>query len=290
MINIENRNKSLIIKDFLDNLKDEDIFISTLVEIKDSYYYVNNFGEEIFSKVLEELKISLGKCLKSYSFIYKEKKILLISKVDNSLRIRTQFKRIKRKFKRVNFTQNSSFNFSNLEFYIGITIDNKNHLIKNSSMALSFAKKKNIKNMVFSKKLIKNVKDDEKNRKKEFEIKKAVLKGQVIPFYQKIIDNNTLDVFKYEALARIKFKDKILNPDIFMPAVKNLKLEDLTPSDIDDTMPLFGDDGLGLDSVDSIELVLTVEKEFGIKIADSKEYQTIFTNIKSLLDYINASK
>ena len=122
MINIENRNKSLIIKDFLDNLKDEDIFISTLVEIKDSYYYVNNFGEEIFSKVLEELKISLGKCLKSYSFIYKEKKILLISKVDNSLRIRTQFKRIKRKFKRVNFTQNSSFNFSNLEFYIGITI------------------------------------------------------------------------------------------------------------------------------------------------------------------------
>lgn len=226
MINIENRNKSLIIKDFLDNLKDEDIFISTLVEIKDSYYYVNNFGEEIFSKVLEELKISLGKCLKSYSFIYKEEKILLISKVDNSLRIRTQFKRIKRKFKRVNFTQNSSFNFSNLEFYIGITIDNKNHLIKNSSMALSFAKKKNIKNMVFSKKLIKNVKDDEKNRKKEFEIKKAVLKGQVIPFYQKIIDNNTLEVFKYEALGRIKFIDKILNPDIFMPAVKNLKLED----------------------------------------------------------------
>ena len=226
MINIENRNKSLIIKDFLDNLKDEDIFISTLVEIKDSYYYVNNFGEEIFSKVLEELKISFGKRLKSYSFIYKEKKILLISKVDNSLRIRTQFKRIKRKFKRVNFTQNSSFNFSNLEFYIGITIDNKNNLIKNSSMALSFAKKKNKKNMVFSKKLIKNVKDDEKNRKKEFEIKKAVLKGQVIPFYQKIIDNNTLDVFKYEALARIKFKDKILNPDIFMPAVKNLKLED----------------------------------------------------------------
>lgn len=226
MINIENRNKSLTIKDFLDNLKDEDIFISTLVEIKDSYYYVNNFGEEIFSNALEELKISLGKCLKSYSFIYKEKKILLISKVDNSLRIRTQFKRIKRKFKRVHFTQNSSFNFSNLEFYIGITIDNKNHLIKNSSMALSFAKKKNIKNIVFSKKLIKNVKDDEKNRKKEFEIKKAVLKGQVIPFYQKIIDNNTLEVFKYEALGRIKFKDKILNPDIFMPAVKNLKLED----------------------------------------------------------------
>lgn len=72
--------------------------------------------------------------------------------------------------------------------------------------------------------------------------------------------------------------------------IKNLKLEDLSPEDINDTMPLFGDEGLGLDSVDSIELVLTVEKEFGVKITDSKEYQKIFTNIQSLLDYINASK
>lgn len=72
--------------------------------------------------------------------------------------------------------------------------------------------------------------------------------------------------------------------------IKNLKLEDMTPEDIDDTMPLFGEDGLGLDSVDSIELVLTIDKEFGVKIVDSKEYQKIFANVKSLLDFINASK
>lgn len=72
--------------------------------------------------------------------------------------------------------------------------------------------------------------------------------------------------------------------------INNLKLEDLTIEDIDDDMALFGDDGLGLDSVDSIELVLTVQKEFGIKIADSKEYQQIFSSVKTLLDYINASK
>lgn len=72
--------------------------------------------------------------------------------------------------------------------------------------------------------------------------------------------------------------------------IKNLRLEDLVPSDIDNNMSLFGDEGLGLDSVDSIELVLTVEREFGIKIADSREYQKIFTNIQSLLEYINASK
>ncbi|NCD11448.1 MAG: acyl carrier protein [Epsilonproteobacteria bacterium] len=72
--------------------------------------------------------------------------------------------------------------------------------------------------------------------------------------------------------------------------IRNLKLEDITPEDIDDEMPLFGEDGLGLDSVDSIELVLTIDKEFGIKIVDSKEYQTIFATVKSLLDFINASK
>lgn len=72
--------------------------------------------------------------------------------------------------------------------------------------------------------------------------------------------------------------------------IKNLKLEDMTPENIDDTMPLFGEEGLGLDSVDSIELVLTVDKEFGVKIADSKEYEKIFANVQSLLDFINAQK
>lgn len=72
--------------------------------------------------------------------------------------------------------------------------------------------------------------------------------------------------------------------------IENLKLEDMTPSDIDDDIALFGEDGLGLDSVDSIELVLTLEKEFGVKVADSKEYEKIFVNIHTLLDFINANK
>ena len=69
--------------------------------------------------------------------------------------------------------------------------------------------------------------------------------------------------------------------------IKNLKLEDIDVSDIEDDMALFGDEGLGLDSVDSIELVLTLEKEFGVKVADSKEYEKIFVSVKTLLDYIN---
>lgn len=66
-----------------------------------------------------------------------------------------------------------------------------------------------------------------------------------------------------------------------------LNLEDMSPNDIEDTAPLFGEDGLGLDSVDSIELVLAIEKEYGVKITDSKLYETIFASVKNLLAYIN---
>lgn len=72
--------------------------------------------------------------------------------------------------------------------------------------------------------------------------------------------------------------------------IKGLKLEDITPDEIEDNVSLFGDDGLGLDSVDSIELVLILEKEFGVKVIDSKEYEKIFSSIQTLLDFINAKQ
>lgn len=72
--------------------------------------------------------------------------------------------------------------------------------------------------------------------------------------------------------------------------IKYLNLEDITPDEIDDNDALFGDEGLGLDSVDSIELVLAIEKEYGVKINDSKQYDTIFATISSLLKYINDNK
>jgi acyl carrier protein len=72
--------------------------------------------------------------------------------------------------------------------------------------------------------------------------------------------------------------------------IKNLKLEEITADEIDDNMALFGEDGLGLDSVDSIELVLAIDKEFGVKIADSKQYETIFANVRSLADFINGQQ
>ena len=72
--------------------------------------------------------------------------------------------------------------------------------------------------------------------------------------------------------------------------IKNLNLEDITPDDIDDNDALFGEEGLGLDSVDSIELVLTIEKEYGVKITDSTLYESIFSSVQNLLNYINENR
>lgn len=70
--------------------------------------------------------------------------------------------------------------------------------------------------------------------------------------------------------------------------IEGLNLEDITVDEIEDDFPLFGDDGLGLDSVDAIELVLIIEKSYGIKIESSEEYNDIFASVNSLLKYVNS--
>ena len=69
-----------------------------------------------------------------------------------------------------------------------------------------------------------------------------------------------------------------------------LGLEDMTADDIDSTAPLFGD-GLGLDSVDALELGLAIQKHFGIKIdADSRDVRQHFASIDSLADFIRSKQ
>jgi acyl carrier protein len=69
--------------------------------------------------------------------------------------------------------------------------------------------------------------------------------------------------------------------------VRQLKLE-IDPATIRDEAPLFGDtaDGLGLDSIDALELVLGVEKEFGIKVQDEEVGVTAFSSVNALCDFI----
>jgi acyl carrier protein len=67
--------------------------------------------------------------------------------------------------------------------------------------------------------------------------------------------------------------------------VDNLHLDGLTPAMIDENAPLFGE-GLGLDSVDALELVVAVEKEFGIKIKSNEIGREVFSSVASLAQFI----
>jgi acyl carrier protein len=71
--------------------------------------------------------------------------------------------------------------------------------------------------------------------------------------------------------------------------VKQLKLE-MEPASIKSTAPLFGDDpeGLGLDSIDALELVLGIEKEFGIKVQDEEVGVKAFASVDALCDFIQS--
>lgn len=70
-----------------------------------------------------------------------------------------------------------------------------------------------------------------------------------------------------------------------------MKLEDLSPDDIDSEEALFGDSGLGLDSIDALELGVAIRKEFGIKIETvTEEVKKHFSNIRSLAAFIRAQE
>ena len=71
--------------------------------------------------------------------------------------------------------------------------------------------------------------------------------------------------------------------------VSSLDLEDLTPGDIVTDAPLFGE-GLGLDSIDALELGMAIRKEFGVAFSKNPaENKAIFHSVKTLADYVEAN-
>lgn len=72
--------------------------------------------------------------------------------------------------------------------------------------------------------------------------------------------------------------------------IEALNLEEITPGDIDTEAPLFGDDGLGLDSIDALEIILILERNYGIKIENPSKGKEIFYSVRTLADYITAHR
>jgi len=71
--------------------------------------------------------------------------------------------------------------------------------------------------------------------------------------------------------------------------IEVLNLEDVKPEDIDENAPLFGE-GLGLDSIDALELIVLMEKEYGIKLNDPNQGKEIFKSVKVMAEFITSQK
>ena len=84
---------------------------------------------------------------------------------------------------------------------------------------------------------------------------------------------DNLDQTKRELMDEVKGK-----------LIEELNLEEITPEDIDNEAPLFGDEGLGL------EIILILEREYGIKIENPSEGKQIFYSVRTLADYIIANR
>jgi acyl carrier protein len=67
--------------------------------------------------------------------------------------------------------------------------------------------------------------------------------------------------------------------------IERLNFEDMSPEDIGDEEPLFGE-GLGLDSIDALEIVVMLESEFGIRIRNETSARENFRSIASLADFV----
>ena len=89
-------------------------------------------------------------------------------------------------------------------------------------------------------------------------------------------------LFKFEKMEDLKqnLKEQI---------IERLNLEDVNIADISNDMPLFGG-GLGLDSIDALELIVLMENDYGIELANPEEGKEIFSTINSMADYIDKNK
>jgi len=77
--------------------------------------------------------------------------------------------------------------------------------------------------------------------------------------------------------------------DLKKQIITTLKLSDITPGDIDPDAPLIGE-GLGLDSIDSLELLVLLEKQYGLNIPDINIGRKIFSSLRAMAQYIEENR
>ncbi|MCF0048905.1 phosphopantetheine-binding protein [Dyadobacter chenwenxiniae] len=81
-----------------------------------------------------------------------------------------------------------------------------------------------------------------------------------------------------------------LKEDLKKQIIEQLNLEDITPADIADDALLFADAGLGLDSIDALELIVLLEKYHAIQVVNPEEGKVAFKSIDTMAEYIRQRK
>jgi acyl carrier protein len=79
-----------------------------------------------------------------------------------------------------------------------------------------------------------------------------------------------------------------LKEKLKVQVIERLNLKDLTPADIGDDQPLFVE-GIGLDSIDALELIVLLQQEYNIKLSNAEDGPRVFHSIRTMADYITAN-
>ena len=98
--------------------------------------------------------------------------------------------------------------------------------------------------------------------------------GSILRQILNFIRNNKIIIYMDKLKAQLK--EQILEA---------LSLDEMKPEEIDDNAPLFGE-GLGLDSIDALELIVLMEKQYGIKLSNPAEGKEVFKSINVMAEYI----
>lgn len=83
--------------------------------------------------------------------------------------------------------------------------------------------------------------------------------------------------------------DNLIN-QIKVELIKALHLDGMKPEDLDADAPLFGEGGIGLDSIDALEIIVMLEKNYGIRLSNVSEGKEIFKSIRSIAEYVKEHK
>ena len=81
-----------------------------------------------------------------------------------------------------------------------------------------------------------------------------------------------------------------LKNELKLKMIDALNLDGMTPEDIADDAPLFGDEGLGLDSIDVLELIVLMERNYGIRLSNPAEGKQVFRSVAVMADYIEKNR